>query len=40
MVCYPLLFYSGLTPDCQEIVIANLADIKKPQYIIKLPNDF
>ena len=39
MVSYPLIFYTGLTPDCRHIVISNLADTKKPQNIVKLPND-
>ena len=33
------MFYTGLTPDCREIIVANLADTKQPQKIIKLPKD-
>ena len=35
---YPFLFYTGLTPECREIVVANLADTKLPQKIIQLPD--
>ena len=38
LVSYPFLFYTGLTPDCRQIVVANLADTKKPQKIIQLPD--
>ena len=35
-VRYPLVAYSGLTPDRREIIIANLADKDFPQHIIHL----
>ena len=38
VLSYPFLFYTGLTPDCREIVIANLADTNQPQKIIRLPD--
>ena len=37
VVNYPFLYYTGLTPDCREIIVANLADSKRPQKIIRLP---
>ena len=39
VVSYPLMFYTGLTPDCRQIVVANLADTKQPQRIVTLLND-
>ena len=39
VVSYPLMFYTGVTPDCRQIVVANLADTKQPQRIVTLPND-
>ena len=39
VVSYPLMFYTGVTPDCRQIVVANLADTKQPQRILTLPND-
>ena len=33
------MFYTGLTPDCRQIVVANLADTKQPQRIVTLPRD-
>lgn len=38
VLSYPLMFYTGLTPDCRQIVIANLADTKQPQKIVTLPD--
>ena len=38
LVSYPFLFYTGLTPECREIVVANLAATKSPQKIIQLPD--
>lgn len=35
---YPFLFYTGLSPECREIVVANLADTTQPQKIIQLPD--
>ena len=36
-VSYPFLYYTGLTPECREVIIVNLADTSQPQKIIKLP---
>ena len=38
MVSYPYLIYTGLTPECREIIVANLADTRKVQKVIRLPD--
>ena len=36
-ISYPLVAYSGITPDNREIILANFADREYPQQIIHLP---
>lgn len=36
-ISYPLVAYSGITPDNREVILGNLADREYPQLVIHLP---